>query len=657
MAVDNGALRLQPLINPGWGKQGIAYGPYRRTNGLALAVFLLNGHNASGINTIEHLKNRLQRWWVGSETCPPRERMQRWVFSSHWRRMGRRLLGWMRSSPEFAKHFQARSLPKLDENLAVGWFSQAVPKDPRTEGHGLIMHGSKAHNGELWTRTGGNLLSAIPNVQNLPLYCIVILRTQGAAYYVASVAGAQGFGVYPDMRPIAIDPSGTEATLYAAVYQSVLGQIGFRVDTRVYGTQVIQVPEFDQWFGTAHGADCLTGTGALENRDADIGGQWHRQGGQYRRTAQGSIALAAGSGAVLNLKQPSGLIHLLVTTADRVTGAALRWRVQDDDNFWQFRVDGEWSKLQLYTKGQWRTVAVSALWHLQPHQTHSLQILDEGTTFRLYLDGELVFGKAFHHSQLRAATGVGIGASDPNATLYLRALEAHPRSVPIPSGLDLGAPWAAQGSHVAIADTFSGPAGDLHGQSTPTGQRIWQRTLGRGTFELTGHDSLQVRADAQTPNPGRTAYTVPWKQPHLADLEITITPPGTGRWQRQKGRGGLIFWQDPENYIVINNWLDDVYSGASISSFFHLNGFEELYDAVWTNVHHRVFWGTAHRLRAVFDGLHYTVFVNDEPVLYRALTDVYADAIRLQIRQVGIVANWEWGNDTGSIFKDFVARA
>jgi hypothetical protein len=42
--------------------------------------------------------------------------------------------------------------------------------------------------------------------------------------------------------------------------------------------------------------------------------------------------------------------------------------------------------------------------------------------------------------------------------------------------------------------------------------------------------------------------------------------------------------------------------------------------------------------------------------LYRALTDVYPDAKRLQIRRVGLLSNWEWGCDTGSELRRFRAR-
>ena len=52
IAIDNHALRFKPLIQPGWNRQGIAYGEYRRANGLAMVVLLLNGHNTSQAETM-----------------------------------------------------------------------------------------------------------------------------------------------------------------------------------------------------------------------------------------------------------------------------------------------------------------------------------------------------------------------------------------------------------------------------------------------------------------------------------------------------------------------------------------------------------------------------------------------------------------------------
>jgi hypothetical protein len=49
------------------------------------------------------------------------------------------------------------------------------------------------------------------------------------------------------------------------------------------------------------------------------------------------------------------------------------------------------------------------------------------------------------------------------------------------------------------------------------------------------------------------------------------------------------------------------------------------------------------------------IFLNGEPILYRALNDIYPEWKELKINRVGILVNWEWGNDTGSIFQNFIA--
>ena len=47
------------------------------------------------------------------------------------------------------------------------------------------------------------------------------------------------------------------------------------------------------------------------------------------------------------------------------------------------------------------------------------------------------------------------------------------------------------------------------------------------------------------------------------------------------------------------------------------------------------------------------MLINDEPVFYRAYRNVYPDLPPFRIRKVGIIANWEFGNDTGSRFERF----
>ncbi len=148
---------------------------------------------------------------------------------------------------------------------------------------------------------------------------------------------------------------------------------------------------------------------------------------------------------------------------------------------------------------------------------------------------------------------------------------------------------------------------------------------------------------------------IDWPDPKFADIEVRITPAGKRKGTKEKGRAGLIFWQDPENYVTLSAFVED-WPAMSIAAFFHVRGFEELFDAVWSNVGSRMHWGEPHDFRVIFDGEKFAAYINGEPVLYRALADVYPRYRQLLIRKVGIVANWEWGTDTGSTFESFLGR-
>jgi hypothetical protein len=117
-----------------------------------------------------------------------------------------------------------------------------------------------------------------------------------------------------------------------------------------------------------------------------------------------------------------------------------------------------------------------------------------------------------------------------------------------------------------------------------------------------------------------------------------------------------VLWQDPDNFLIVNDWLDDAYPGASVSAFRRLDGFEEVYDAVWVNVGDRIRWGRAHVLAVGFDRLGFTAHLDGIPVLHREFADVYPRHPTLDVRAVGICANWEFGDDTGSRFTRFTAR-
>jgi len=666
ISIDRGAARFRPMIRPGWGRCGLSYGPFDRAPGRALGVFLVNGHNLSQTYELRDVHRRFARWAVGSGADPLPRRVLTYLLRARPREgIVRKLRRWHVSRE------RTPSPPQITENLAVGFFGDPAPGDPMRGANGFVVHGTKDYdNGELWATTRGSSLSAFKSFQNVQTLYVVVLRARGAAMYAAALPGAHGLGGFPMMRPLGIDPGTPQQpdSLYAGVHQSVLGEIGFTNDTRVYGVRAADVPGLAPWYGTAHGADTLAGKGPLES--AEVGGVW-RVSDAIERTPDG--ARSEGD-ALIDPGAPTGLVHALVDLPDDEAEASLVWRARDAENCWRLVVSSVSARVERLESGGKRVIAEAESPRSRSGLVHSpevvstsperergdsdgaplaLQILDDGTEISAFVNGTLV-GERLRSDDLADATGVGFALG---GTASIRDFEAHPFEVPIPEELRIGEPWSESGTRVIVRDDFAGDAGDLAGRATPDGNATWRRLLGSGVFELTGESALRVRATKDTPCPGRTVYGIDWPDPELADLEVELTPPGSARGQGERGRGGFVFEQDDGNSLLINVWLDDYLETASISTFFRYRGWEDIYDAVWTCLGpSRVTWGVPFRLRAVFDGVRYRVHVNGEPVLHRSLDDVYPGLERFRISQVALMANWEWGDDTGTVFRDFVAR-
>lgn len=658
ISIDHGALRIQPMAIPGWGRSGISYGPFPRTPGLAMAVLVSNGHNLSQSFHLNSLVRQAGRWLKGGETESLAMRLVHWLGHKPRIPMIRKLRIWKASAGS------APGRPVVKESLAAGFFPESELRDPLAAGNAVIIHANEAFdNGELWARVGNGTgeppgrASACQSLQNLPMYYVVVLRAQGAVYYAASLPGSHGVGPYPSMRPVALDWAAEDAQVYAAVHQAVLGEIGFTMDTRVHGVAVAELADFAGTFAGAHAADTLRGNGRLVDTQAHIGGTW--RGAGFERSPGGTRPWAPEALSFIDPCVPTGLLHAFVqpTSASRPTGLA--FRILDSDNFWTFVADPNGCRLRIRESGRWHTVAEGPT-PLIAGRPNSIQVVDHGAKFTITVNGAMALGRRIVDPRLHQATGIGIFAAAPGDAALITDFETHPREVPIPPELDLGpppTPMVPDGVEVLIHDDFAGPQADLAGHRTTVGSQIWRKDFGKGTFELTGDGSARVVASIGEPCPGRTFYTVEWADPGFADLDLEMTPPGTKRGEFHRGRGGVVFWQDRRNYFMINLWLHDNLPTASISTFFLINGFDDLYDAIWTCIGpERMVWGKPSRLRAVYDGNRFLVRVNGEPVLQRALTDVYPHLSALKINRVGLLSNWEWGTDTGTIFKDFTVR-
>jgi hypothetical protein len=456
---------------------------------------------------------------------------------------------------------------------------------------------------------------------------------------------------YPRFRPIAIDAFDDTPELHAGISQATLGQIGFRVDSRVYGVQVTDVPELARWYGTAHAADTLTGAGPLEAVPS-----WTLVEGAFERTSGGVRGLDRTNTAVHWPNEATGLIHALLTPGETAGGeVAIIWRYSGAD-FWSVALSDDVAAVRRRTGTENVEMATAPMPSLRAGEPVSLQVMDEGKLVTVLVNGRKVLEHVLPEDEEGRWGGVGFQERGTGGAL-LSYFEAHPVAVDFSSVLELTLPTVGTGDTIVVSDSFEGPRADLAGRPAAEGNRTWRREYGRGRIQITGAESARVDASRERPNPGNTAYTLPWDDPGFADVAVDITPPGSGPCEGERGRAGLVFWQDTENYLMVTMYLDDMYDGASIAIFSHLDGFEEIYDAVWSMVAQKIYWGRAHRLRVVFDGMGLLTYIDDEPVLYRAVTDIYKDRGPFAINRVGIGVNWEWGDDTGSEFRNFVARS
>ena len=608
VGIDGGELRLAALDRPGWGRQGIAYGPFSAAPGLTLAVQILNGHNTAQSNTLPQGRKALVK----------------------------------RLAAEFP-HVELDPA-HLDDNLAIGFYPS--PDQPGPTGHGLVMHAGGILNGELRARVGGGLAELVQAVQEVPLRYVVALRDGGAVYYLASVPGAHGAAALPLMRPVCVDATPPAGLVWAGIHQAVHGEVGHDIATRVAAVRAEFVAELAGWGAGTLVADRLA--------DRSPAAPWRPGSGTVVRSERG--ATSAGSEpawAWLAVDSAAGLVHVVIDTAPvqgADTAAGLLFRCGEDGSGWRVVVNRDRATLAVRTgQDAWEPVAERAV-RLDSGQRTSLQVLDDGTTLAVNLGGTSLFGWI---SDTRHATnrGAGVLAGPLGSSATVADFEVFPRTLPVPAALDLGEPWFGRGSELVFEDRFDGPAGPLQ-------EAGWERTLGAGSFQLADGGGCVVVASPSQPNPGRTLYTRPWPHPDLADLEVVLTPPGTGQGQGHGSRGGVTFFQDPDNLLVLNAWLDDTkdHDGSSLSLFFRLDGRERVYDAVWTNVGRRIRWGHTSVIRASFDGSHLVAWLDGEPVLWRRISDIRPNIAPLRITRVGLAANREWGDDTGTHFHRITAR-
>jgi hypothetical protein len=585
-------------------------------------------------------------------------------------------------------HFRVRPGDIQQPNgLVLGAFKEPGPANPLEGANAVALDNFDNQTGTFNIGfKDGMLPTLLPQFQT-PLDVYVLLREQGAVYVVDGLAGGY-YAAPPQASIIGLDQSLGFAEFYPAAHSSSPLH-----EHRLEHFQVRDIPQWQNWYATAHAADRLTGAGGTALGQAEKGGSW-RVRGNLRRGAEGTRSDARGGMALLEPGAPSGMLGLTLRTGARPQGVALVFRARSMQDYYAFVVSSQIAQVVRVKGGQstplQQTQAPEFL--LGKNATHYLQVLDtgrqngpfdKGGKIRLYLDGRVVFvlgddpraSPEFDNADADAG-GVGfeIGEGVAGGTV-LSHFEAHPREIALPAELRLPEPFFEERGDVVVAsDRFDGAAGKLEARHTPVGGLAWEKRAPQAQGEevvLLGNGQVQP-----TPLEKRSDYLLyglRWPQGyrHFASLEATLTPPGQkGRYdlegdctgyneanREERLRAGFFFWQDAQHYLIVRAFMDDSQSNASELEWqAPVGGVLDVIRRV--NLGPRLCHGNPFHLRVSFDGDWAVAWVRapgsprEEPVQSFRWSDVFPDQPPLKLNMVGLLFSEE---DSGTRLDSFTA--
>ena len=537
-------------------------------------------------------------------------------------------------------------------HIAAGVFTAHNPADPTANGYVFGVDANGTNGGRSWINLAGSLVKQFASIKQVELLLLVVLRSPGAAYYIASNDGARGIGTqaYPNFRPIGLNLAGSDGTLYPGVYVKNSGSA--YCNTRLYLAQSEKIDAWARWYGAASAADQLSGAGAsISGVAADVGGNWSLPTGTMTVETAGAIGGAGISVAVLSNAATQGLIRarIVTGTTHKMTGVVFRY--QDASNYWWAGCDATIGTLKKVVGGSETTISSTGAVKLANNTTHELQVIDDGTEIHAYFDGVQFPGTGNSDTALASATGAGIrfNTGAGGGDMHITEFESHPRAVALPAVLQNSAPNDLAGGTAVATEDFTGAAADLDGKTTTTGSLTWRKESGSGDIDLDGSGAALV----DPANIAVAMYTIPWTDTNFADIEVVHTPPGSGYGSGDNGFAGLLFWQDASNYLILRTFIDDSQTNAAeYEIILSVGGSGGVTNRV--NFGTEIAHGVAHTLRMVFDGNRFVAYKNGEPVISSELMAINASYSALTINRVGLYAA---ATNTGSLFDDFVAKS
>jgi hypothetical protein len=605
-------------------------------------------------------------------------------------------------------HFRLTAGDVQEENsLVFGGFDSPNPTTPMVGSNAILLRNFGQQSGTFdFGSKSGTMESGLPQFQT-QLDGYVILRERGAVYVVDGLAGGY-YAAPPQASIIGLDQSLTSPQLYPGVHSA--NQVYAH---RIHHFQVRDIPQWQNWYATAHAADRLTGG---PPGTAEVGGTWTTTG-NFSSTPNGVTADAGGAMAILDPGAPSQVLGLTVTTGNNPQGVGIIFRASKNGgvytDYYELFISSSEYKL-VRVSGATRTEIATGTEQaslLPKNATVYLQVIDSGLKDTRYSAGGRIrllmnekevlsveaprpdFSNADNNNSANF-TGVGFridaGSAGETAVSYF---EAHPRTIVLPSDLLLPeqeAPLEDTGSVVVASDDFSGGYANLAGRKTPVGGLTWEKKASRNENEYlvtdgVGHVTVFPRAqDSSRSSLLLYGLPLPGQYRNFVSLEATIIPAGQGVLRAEDAvlevgqrrcsgfdenspsknnrlRAGLFLWQDRENYILLRGFMDNSQSDASEVEWQIPERPDYAPVARRTNLGVRWCHGLPTTLRLSFDGERITLWVKGavgegdadtkfEPVQTLRWSDLFPNRPVFSINMVGLYYSED---DTGATIDNF----